>query len=94
MLNTINHPTRGRLVCKIWDNGGRSFDRYTVVFKAHRIEGLMCWTYLAASENPFHPQGFGQHGESLEPMGGKHLGKRVTFDALPVDVQKFIMQSI
>jgi hypothetical protein len=25
---------------------------------------------------------------------GKHLGKRVTFESLPSDVQKFILQSI
>lgn len=93
MRNTIDHP-RGKLVCKIWDNGGKTFDRYTIVFKARRYDYRLYWPYLGASENPFHPQGFGQHGESSEPMGGKHLGKRIAFEALPEDVQRFVLQSI
>ena len=54
----------------------------------------MVYPYLAASEHPFHPQGFGQHGESKESLTGRHLGKRITFDECPPDVQKFILQSI
>jgi hypothetical protein len=38
--------------------------------------------------------GFGQHGESDRFLTGKHLGKRVTYESLPADVQKFITQSI
>ena len=104
MKNTIQHPTRGRLVCKIWDNGGRSADRYTIVFRGKWIPhyGLTI-PYLAASEAPFHPQGVGMYGELSQvhikgdiPFRGscKHLGKRIPFDALPPDVQKFVMQSI
>ena len=95
MKNTIQHPTRGRLVCKIWDNGGESHDRYTIAFRARRYHDGLYWPYLAASENPFHPLGFGQYGEfSSWRDQGKHLGKRIPFEALPADVQKFVMQSI
>lgn len=93
--NTIQHQTRGRLVCRIWDNQGETLDRYTIAFKGYYVERHgMIYPYLASGENPFHPQGFGQHGESRQFLTGKYLGKRVAFETLPVDVQKFIMQSI
>ena len=84
-----------RKVCRIFDNGGASVDRYTIALKGYRVEGWgMVYPYLASSSHPFHPQGFGQHGESREFLTGKHLGKRVAFDTLPVDVQTFILDNI
>lgn len=38
----------------IFDNGGESFDRFTIIEKK---SGEM----IGASLGPFHPQGFGQH---------------------------------
>lgn len=95
MKNTILVPNRGRLVCRIFDNP-EAFDRYTVAFKAVRNKSRnnLFYPYLAASENPFHPQGFGQRGESREFLTGRHLGKRVAFDDVPADVQKFILREI
>ena len=84
-----------RKVCRIYDAGSGVCDRYTIAFKGYRAEGYgMVYTYLASSDHPFHPQGFGQYGESEFFLAGKHLGKRVDFEALPVDVKKFILQSI
>lgn len=84
-----------RKVCRIWDFGGTVADRYTIAFKGYRIEGYgMVYPYLASGPAPFHPQGFGQHGESRVFMTGKHLGKRIAFEDLPPDVQKFVLQSI
>ena len=85
-----------RKVCRIFDTGlDGPFDRYTVAFKGYRLQGYgMVYPYLASSDNPFHPQGFGQHGESTEFVTGKHLGKRVRFDLLPVEVQRFILDNI
>ena len=85
-----------RKVCRVFDTGpDGTFDRYTVAFKGYRVQGYgMCYPYLASSENPFHPQGFGQHGESREFLTGKHLGKRVSFESLPEQVQEFILQNI
>lgn len=37
----------------VFDNGGETFDRYTIVTSETNVFG--------ASENPFHPQGFGQY---------------------------------
>ena len=93
--NTIN--SRGkRLVCRIYDTGPTgSFDRYTVAFKGYRLAGGgMVYHYLASSDNPFHPQGFGLHAESDTFLTGKHLGKRVRFEDIPLAVQRFIENNI
>ena len=82
-----------RYVCRIFDNGGKTIDRYTIALKGYRIPGYgMVYPYLAASEYPF--QSFGLHGESREFLKGKHLGKRILFESLPADVQRFIMVNI
>ena len=47
-----------------------------------------------ASAEPFHPQGFGQHGSSdhqIDYPSYGHLGKKVTFESLPVNVQRFVL---
>lgn len=47
----------------IFDNGGTTFDRYTIITKDGEMFG--------ASQNPFHPQGFGQYcGNVVEVMFG------------------------
>jgi hypothetical protein len=52
---------------------------------------------------PFHPQGFGQHGESdrgpvdFPPcrLGRRnHLGKRILFADLPPDCQRLVVQDL
>jgi hypothetical protein len=85
---------------KIFDNGGRSFDRYTVIYPKQKYElpyhkGAY-YPYIAMSEHPMHPQGFGQHGELQPPgrYGFKCLGKRITFDDLPEDCQKVVMREL
>lgn len=85
-----------RKVCRIFDTGPEGvFDRYTIAFKGYRVQGYgMVYPYLASSDYPFHPQGFGQHGESKAFITGKHLGKRVRFESLPVEVQRFILDNI
>lgn len=72
----------------IYDNGGATFDRYTVYFNVRDRE---FWTCLAMSAEPFHPQGFGQH--SVGSLG-RHNGKRITFEQLPTDCQKAIVLEI
>ena len=61
----------------IYDNGGRTFDRYTVVYNEHftwdKTDGL--FVCLGMSGNPFHPQGFAQHSSA---MVGPHLRKQIT----------------
>lgn len=93
MRNTIIVDGK-RKVCRIFDMGSNEIDRYTIAFKAQRINGILFYPYLASSVDPFHPQGFGQYGESNVFLTGRHLGKRVSFESLPDQVKQFILQSI
>ncbi len=75
----------------IYDNGGETFDRYTVVYNALATGKPGVYEAVGMSEDPFHPQGFGQH---CSAMLGKHLGKRITFKQLPKDCQKLVTQDL
>jgi len=80
---------------RCYDNGGKTFDRYTVVFTGRYSENRY-QMYAGMSEHPYHPQGFCQHGEfpAWEPIDRpkySHLGKKITFADLPPDCQKIIL---
>lgn len=53
---------------RIYDNGGETADRYTIVYTGHaapeRSPGRTEYPYRGASSDPFCPQGFGQWGSS------------------------------
>ena len=84
---------------RVYDNGGKTIDRYTVVFSSLKnlSEGRgSIHTYIAMSSTPFHPQGFYQHGENQGvpidyPTYG-HLGKKMVFADLPLDCQYAVLQ--
>jgi hypothetical protein len=78
---------------RIYDNGGKSFDRYTCVFmdRPYGKRDPSLKEALGFSGNPFHPQGFGQHTSAVP---GRHLGKRIACDALNADCQQFIKQNL
>lgn len=98
MPNGIPHYIR------CYDNGGESFDRYTVLFtgnyrryKTWELEKTRprYYAYVAMSTNPFHPQGFGQHMDSdhlIDRPKYSHLGKKIKFEDLPEDCQKLVLQ--
>jgi hypothetical protein len=73
-----------------YDNGGKTFDRYTVVYMDDP-EGRGLFSCVGMSEDPFHPQGFGQHSAALP---GRHLGKRIAFAQLPADCQKLVRRDL
>lgn len=86
---------------RVYDNRGRSFDRYTVVFTGRYRHRTGEFLYLGMSADPFWPQGFGQHGSSQTqidvrtgwpPMIGRtcHLGLRIRFEDLPFDCQRAV----
>ena len=85
-------------VLRCYDNGGRSFDRYTILpprwavdhLSGRLVGGGTLWAAIGSSQHPFHPQGFGQH---ISAVAGPHLGRRVRWDTLPANVQKFARQS-
>ena len=93
---------------RIYDNNGQSFDCYTVVFtgnypKEKGPQGTE-YEYTGMSHNPFHPQGFCQHGSTLHKpcdvndggwppkISGKgRLGTRIPFKDLPADCQSVVI---
>jgi hypothetical protein len=81
-------------VLGVYDNGGVTIDRYTVVYDvvdSFTADGKKLYVAVSMSANPFHPQGFGQHGSA---MLGRHLGKKITVDALPPDCWKLVRQDL
>jgi hypothetical protein len=88
---------------RCYDNGGETADRYTVVFtgnynnigKPKRTRKISNFMYLGMSDNPFHPQGFGQHGDSptlIDKPSYKHLGKKIPYYKLSSHAQLLVMQ--
>lgn len=98
---------------RAFDNGGidagGSYDRYTVVYTGRAAtskgpDGRRWFSYVGMSASPFHPQGFGQHGENpdrqidVNPHGwppaigrSNHLGRRINFSDLPPDCQRLVI---
>ena len=76
---------------RCYDNGGKTFDRYTVVYMAEPERATGIFAAVGMSSKPFHPQDFGQH---CTAMPGKHLGKRVPFDSLPNDCQRLVTRDL
>jgi len=78
---------------RIYDNGGETFDRYTVIFTGN-YKGRNGCDYIGMSENPYHPQGFGQHGwdqNMIDCPKYSHLGKKIGFQELPPDCQRAVI---
>jgi hypothetical protein len=76
---------------KIYDNGGKSFDRFTAVYLDQPERQPKTFAARGMSSNPFHPQGFGQWTYA---MIGRHLGKRIDFHSLPEDCQKLVLSDL
>jgi len=72
----------------IYDNGGKTFDRITVVYLEDkfrsRATGNITYSYLGASETGV---GFFQHGECEI---GRHLGKKIKFSDMDSNLQRLI----
>jgi len=79
-----------KLNIRCYDDGGKSVDRYTVVYM-DQPEGHGHYNCVGMSAAPFHPQGVGQH--SIAKVG-RHLGKRIKFEDLPEDCQKMVRRDL
>ena len=84
---------------RCYDNNGKTYDRYTVVFTKKRIGGgkyrLGQFIYVGMCKNPYHPLGFYQHGFSdcvIDHSSYSHLGKKIQFFKLPEECQKAIIE--
>jgi len=71
-------------ISKVFDNGGQTFDRYTVIFK-DRTEAL------GLSNNCDSSQGFSQFGVAIE---GRHLGRQISFADLPENIRNHVRNRI
>jgi hypothetical protein len=69
---------------RIYDNGGKTIDRYTVITSKNRVFGF--------DEDPYRPQGFGQFSHDWKGGSTKHLGKKITTRSLPVKARKYVKQ--
>lgn len=80
---------RSFLRTRIYDNGGKTIDRYTLVVGSVNEPGkLDMWGF---DENPYYPTGFGQFGGSVWPMGSySHLGKLITISDLPEQARRYV----
>lgn len=78
-------------IIAIFDDGGETFDRYTVVFDEivdyHYDRGLL-HTCLCLSDNCDEPNGFCLWDCCL--LNAECLGKEITWDALPQHVRDMI----
>ncbi len=72
------------LKLRIYDNGGKTVDRYTMILPDGEAWGF--------SENPYHPQGFGQYAGNLSDLRAfSHLGKPVkSIRDLPEGASRFV----
>jgi hypothetical protein len=95
----MKNDTVNGVKIKVYDSGPKHIDRYTVVYLNRedygytkdyiRQTGRDFYPCLGMSGAPFHPQGVGQHSECKI---GKHLGKRISFAALPEDCRKAVVR--
>ena len=77
----------------VYDNGGKTMDRYTVYYDVEEnVPGQpKRWMCLGMNAAPFHPQGIGMHGSGVL---GRHNGKRVRLEDLPVDCQQAVKNDL
>jgi hypothetical protein len=82
------------------DNGGATADRYTLYDTQPLMGSRTRISYVGFDENPYHPQGFGQHGETsvdefnrlkreLRVRKVSNVGKVIKFKHLPKEAQEF-----
>lgn len=80
-------------VLAIYDNGGRTADRYTVVYKPERSGADYVFPVTDMSAYPFWPQGVCQHSElHFRPTSDSGTGQKlIAFEALPPNCQRAVM---
>jgi hypothetical protein len=72
---------------RCYDNGGKTADRYTVVFMNCPESAPRMFLAVAMSGEPFHPQGIGM---TCSAQPGRHLGRRVALESLPRDCRALV----
>jgi hypothetical protein len=72
---------------KIYDNGGKTIDRYTILTEPYYF-GKSC---MALGVDSVGGRGFSQWGEAFD---GPHLGKEITFEDLPEETQAHVIERL
>lgn len=83
---------------RCYDNGGETFDRYTVVYSGLKNATREHY-YRGMSTHPSHPQGFGIFGSTMykplddpfTPGAKQALGKQIVFADLPDECQMVVL---
>ena len=92
-INMTDPDEKPDIVLAIYDDGGKTIDRYTIVYdESEKDSGF--YSMVGSSGNPFHPQGFFQHTDGIFQKGAKnsHLGKEIKWKDLPTPVQRAIIR--
>ena len=71
-------------IIRVYDNGGKTQDRYTVYYGEPYERSKTLYDCLTMDKTPFYPLGFCQH---LTGCLGRHNGKQITVKDLPKDCQ-------
>lgn len=88
---------------RVYDNGGKTADRFIVVFTGNynnigkkRGETKTSYHYVVAmSDKPYHPQGvclMDSYPNVIDYPSYKHLGKKIKFENLPDDCKKIVIE--
>jgi len=84
--------------CRLFDNGGKTADRYTVVYDELATNDRVQFSGRGMSDNPSHPCGVGTccivHMPEGFTGGGSHLGAEITLQDAPEAVQKLIASDL
>jgi len=75
---------------EVYDNGGKTIDRYTVIFKDF-AEGQNEFAAVGMGDDVHSPQGFYQHTTAVP---GEHLGQMISFSELPEEHQRRIAEEL
>ncbi|MGL5134489.1 MAG: hypothetical protein ACRC78_18330 [Planktothrix sp.] len=71
-------------IVAIWDNQGTTLDRFTAITDSGDVVGC--------SDNPFHPQGFGQYSHNVSDKWVRE-NKPYPKKCLKFDISKYIRES-
>lgn len=77
----------------------RTIDRYTVIYAETILDGRDIWLgYVGMNAAPFHPQGFGQHGEMRAHEAARYRyensHRAARWSDLPPDCKRLVRQDL
>ena len=77
---------------RIYDNGGKSIDRYTAVFTGNYAGRPAGWCQYLAFNTPKSFWIHDEHSQIIDRPKYSHLGKKIGFYDLPQESQSALME--